>query len=37
MILLKTLESWSIQHILRENNTVADKLSKEGRMKGKTT
>lgn len=35
MILLKTLESWSVQHIPREKNTVADKLSKEGRMKGK--
>jgi len=32
---LNQLTTWSIQHIPRKQNTVADALSKEGRLKGK--
>lgn len=32
---LNKLDSWSIQHVLRNKNLKADALSKEGRMKGK--
>ena len=28
-------ENWEINHIMREKNVIADKLSKQGRKKGK--
>ena len=35
LYLLKQYENWEINHIMREKNIIADKLSKQGRKKGK--
>ena len=32
---IKKYENWEINHIMREKNLIADKLSKQGRKKGK--
>ena len=35
LYLLEQYENWEINHIMREKNIIADKLSKQGRKKGK--
>ena len=35
LYLLEQYENWEINHIMREKNIIADKLSKQGRRKGK--
>ena len=35
LYLLEQYDNWVINHIMRDENTIADKLSKEGKIKGK--
>ena len=35
LYLLEQYDNWVINHIMRDENTIADKLSKEGKKKGK--
>jgi len=35
IVLLRQYSNWSLQHVPRDDNTIADKLSKEGRKQGR--
>ena len=35
IVLLRQYSNWSLQHVPRDDNTIADKLSKEGRRQGR--